>query len=97
MTKQSSGANLYWDAAGKEVTFPLDIPAHRVLCRVPYDVLKRIAYDPDAHPLKLASERFEALLDAAITKVNRKQYERDGTVVVRLMDLPDTPEPTKPH
>ena len=83
--------NLYWDAVGKEVTFPLNIAAYGVLCRVPYYVLRRTADEPDAHPLKLASAGFATLLEVAISKAKRSQYELDGTVIVRLMDLPAPP------
>lgn len=90
-------SKLHWDPASKEVRFPLDISGHTVICRVPRYVLKRGGNDVDVEPLKTASEQFDLLLDIAVSKVSRHLFERDGSVLVRLMDLPDPPESPKLH
>jgi len=79
------------------VSFPLTISDQTVTCRIPQYVLKRAGDDADAEPLKVASTNFDVFLDVAVSKVNQQLYERDGSVLVRLMDLPDPPEPAKPH
>lgn len=79
---------LSWDPAKEEVSFPLHLSSHSVICRVPDYVLKQAERDADGDPVALASRYFQVLVQVALEKANRQEYERDGTVLVRLMDLP---------
>lgn len=80
-------SKLLWDSEKKEVSFPVCVSQHTVLCRIPSYVLKQTAYGVGLDPFTVVSRNFDIFLDAAICKVKRNLYERNGSVVLRLMDL----------
>lgn len=96
-TTLPSHLKLTWDPATKEVSFPLGIADHAITCRVPQYVLKRAGDNADTEPLEVASKYFGLFLDVAISKVNRQLIEGDGSVLVRLIDLPYPLEPSQTH
>ena len=89
ITTPAPAVKLTCDPAKKEVSFPLRVSQHTVMCRIPYYVLNLATNNSGGEPRALASEHFQIFLDAAICKVNRKRYEPDGTVLLMLMDLGD--------
>lgn len=92
-----AAAMLSWDPLTKEASFPVLIHQHTIVCRIPAYVLHRVANGPDAHPFKLASEAFDVLLDVAISKASQHLYERDGTVILRVVDFYISPDTDRIH
>jgi len=92
MADTAQRAKLYWDSRKKEVVLPLDVLAHTIDVRIPQDVLEAAEDNQRDEPVRRASRHFDMFLDAAINKVCRQEYEDDGSILLRIRDLPGPSE-----
>lgn len=87
-TTRLSPTDFDWDPDRGEVTFRLCLSSGDVTCRVPDYVLRHACKARGNDPIALASAYSQVLVNVAREKVRRGQYERDRSVLIRLIDLP---------
>ncbi len=76
-----------WNNTTKMATVVAEVDKKRVLCRISYESLKsKFGASDDKLMLSVAEHRSQ-IHDAARHKIERENYEDDGSVLIQTVDL----------
>ena len=76
-----------WNPLTMVATIAAQVGGKRVLCRISMEVLQKRFRASESEPMQAVLQNRQSIRDAARKLIERKAYEENGSVLIRLEDI----------